>query len=104
MCCEDEMSKKESKVVEGETVRRFASGATYTPVSPTLSPDEKLQLKTLEATVLGSQLQFQRLSQEMSEQQKKLQGFVQELFLKYKVDGAEWQISLQTLEFVKKEG
>lgn len=94
MCCEDEMTKEDLKLVE----------AVVDATQPALSPDEKLQLKTLEATVLSSQLQFQRLSQEMSEQQKKLQGFVQELFLKYKVDGAEWQISLQTLEFVKKEG
>lgn len=102
MCCEDEMPKEDLKAMP-KNFNGF-NQPEKPEVMPDLSPDEKLQLKTLEATVLGSQLQFQRLSQEMAEQQKKLQGFVQELFLKYKVDGAEWQISLQTLEFVKKEG
>ena len=69
-----------------------------------LAADDKLILKTMEADILRAQLRVQDAQAAAKDTIARLDAFAKDLLEKYGRDPKEWTLSLESLEFVARQG
>lgn len=72
-------------------------------ILPDISTDDKLTLKSLEADALNAQLRIQHAQQQAQAAVANLNGFIGEVYERYKVSVETHILDLKTTKFVKRE-